>query len=312
MILEKMQFEKHNHRGERMSFSANVKEELEKLISRGRHCQMAEVAAIISLLGKVKNDGNDHDFIQVSSENIAIIRKLFTLLKKAFKIKVVVEVRKQMHGKKTPIYSIKIPYREEFYQKCLTPDLMHSCCKRAYIRGAFLSAGSIADPLKAYHLEIVTNSFERAEMVEKAINSFQVEGKTIQRKRNFVVYLKEGAQIVELLNVMEAHNALMELENVRILKDVRNSVNRKVNCETANITKTVSASVKQMQDIELLRTKLGLDNLPPSLEEMARVRVEYPDVTLKELGELLNPQVGKSGVNHRLRKLSNMAEELRD
>ena len=172
---------------------------------------------------------------------------------------------------------------------------MHSCCKRAYIRGAFLSAGSIADPLIAYHLEIVTNSLERAEMIEKTINSFQVEGKTIQRKRNFVVYLKEGSQIVELLNVMEAHNALMELENVRILKDVRNRVNRKVNCETANITKTVSASVKQMQDIELLRTKLGLDNLPPNLEEMARVRVEYPDVALKELGELLNPPVGKSG-----------------
>ena len=312
MILEKMQFENHNHRGERMSFSANVKEELEKLISRGRHCQMAEAAAIISLLGKVKNDGNGHDFIQVSSENIAIIRKLFTLLKKAFKIKVVVEVRKQMYGKKTPIYAIKIPYHEEFYQKCIAPDLMHSCCKRAYIRGAFLSSGSIADPLKSYHLEIVTNSLERAEMIEKTINSFQVEGKTIQRKRNFVVYLKEGSQIVELLNVMEAHNALMELENVRILKDVRNRVNRKVNCETANITKTVSASVKQMQDIELLRTKLGLDNLPPNLEEMARVRVEYPDVALKELGELLNPPVGKSGVNHRLRKLSNMAEELRD
>lgn len=269
-------------------------------------------AAIISLLGKVKNDGNGHDFIQVSSENIAIIRKLFTLLKKAFKIKVVVEVRKQMYGKKTPIYAIKIPYHEEFYQKCIAPDLMHSCCKRAYIRGAFLSSGSIADPLKSYHLEIVTNSLERAEMIEKTINSFQVEGKTIQRKRNFVVYLKEGSQIVELLNVMEAHNALMELENVRILKDVRNRVNRKVNCETANITKTVSASVKQMQDIELLRTKLGLDNLPPNLEEMARVRVEYPDVALKELGELLNPPVGKSGVNHRLRKLSNMAEELRD
>lgn len=307
-----MQFENHNHRGVRMSFSANVKEELEKLISRGRHCQMAEAAAIISLLGKVKNDGNGHDFIQVSSENIAIIRKLFTLLKKAFKIKVVVEVRKQMYGKKTPIYAIKIPYHEEFYQKCIAPDLMHSCCKRAYIRGAFLSSGSIADPLKSYHLEIVTNSLERAEMIEKTINSFQVEGKTIQRKRNFVVYLKEGSQIVELLNVMEAHNALMELENVRILKDVRNRVNRKVNCETANITKTVSASVKQMQDIELLRTKLGLDNLPPNLEEMARVRVEYPDVALKELGELLNPPVGKSGVNHRLRKLSNMAEELRD
>lgn len=295
-----------------MSFSANVKDELDKLISRGRHCQMAEVAAIISLLGKVKNDGNGVDFIQVSSENIAIIRKLFTLLKKAFKIKVVVEVRKQMYGKRTSIYSLKIPYDEEFYQNCKSPDLIHSCCKRAYIRGAFLSVGSIADPLKSYHMEFVTNSAERSQMLEYTINSFSVDAKTIQRKRNYVVYLKEGSQIVELLNVMEAHNALMELENVRILKDVRNQVNRKVNCEMANITKTVSASVKQVQDIQLLRTKIGLENLPSTLEEMARIRVEYPDMALKELGELLNPPVGKSGVNHRLRKLNIMAEELRD
>ena len=295
-----------------MSFSSNIKEELERSISRGRHCQMAEVAAMISLLGKVKNDGNNHDFIQVSSENMAIIRKLFTLLKKAFKIKVVIEVRKQMYGKRTPIYILKIPYREDFFQNCNSPDLIHSCCKRAYIRGAFLSVGSIADPLKSYHMEFVTNSLQRAQMLVNTINSFDVDAKIIQRKTNYVVYLKEGSQIVELLNVMEAHNALMELENVRILKDVRNQVNRKVNCETANITKTVSASVKQMQDIELLRTKMGLENLPSTLEEMARIRVEYPDVALKELGELLNPPVGKSGVNHRLRKLSNMAEELRN
>ena len=138
-----------------------------------------------------------------------------------------------------------------------------------------------------------------------------MDAKIIDRKNHFVVYLKEGSQIVDLLNVMEAHNALMEFENVRILKEVRNSVNRKVNCETANINKTVSAAVKQIEDIEFLASVVGLENLPQSLEEMARVRVEYPDAALKELGDLLTPPVGKSGVNHRLRKLGILANEYR-
>ena len=282
------------------------------LFRSGRHCQMAEAAAIISFLAKVKSDANKNEYIFISSENKIIIRKLFTLLKKAFKIKVVIGVRKQTLGKRTSSFFLKMPYNDEFYANCLSPDLRNSCCKRAYIRGAFLSAGSIANPVKSYHLEIVANSLERAEMIERTINSFRMEAKTINRKGRFVVYLKEGSQIVDLLNVMEAHNALMDLENVRILKEVRNSVNRQVNCETANISKTVSASVKQKDDIDLIIRKIGLGNLPPALEEMARVRMENPNTPLKELGELLNPPVGKSGVNHRLRKLSNIASELRD
>ena len=130
-------------------------------------------------------------------------------------------------------------------------------------------------------------------------------------KRSYVVYLKEGSQIVDILNVMEAHVALMELENVRILKEMRNSVNRKVNCETANINKTVSAAVKQVEDITYLRDMIGFENMPDNLVEAAYARLDHPDATLKELGESLTPPVGKSGINHRLRKLSEMAESLR-
>ena len=126
-----------------------------------------------------------------------------------------------------------------------------------------------------------------------------------------MVYLKEGSQIVDMLNVMEAYVALMNLENVRILKEVRNTINRKVNCETANINKTVNAAVKQVEDIELIRERIGLDNLPENLREMALLRLEYPEATLKELGNYLEPPVGKSGVNHRLRKLSAIAEDLK-
>ena len=138
-----------------------------------------------------------------------------------------------------------------------------------------------------------------------------MDAKIVQRKKSYVVYLKEGSQIVDILNIMEAHISLMELENVRILKEMRNTVNRKVNCETANINKTVSAAVKQVEDITYLRDTIGFEKMSEGLEEVALARLSHPDATLKELGELLSPPVGKSGVNHRLRKLSEMAEKVR-
>ncbi len=186
-----------------------------------------------------------------------------------------------------------------------------SCCRRAFIRGAFLSAGSMSDPEKAYHLEIVCNSQERARQLQEIINSFEMEAKIVQRKKSYVVYLKEGSQIVDILNIMEAHVSLLNMENVRILKEMRNSVNRQVNCETANINKTVSAAVKQVEDINYIKSMRGLDSLPDNLKEIALIRLQYPQAPLKELGTFLEPPVGKSGVNHRLRKLCEMAEEIR-
>ena len=186
------------------------------------------------------------------------------------------------------------------------------CCKRAFIRGAFLSAGSISDPEKFYHFEITCASMRKAKQLQGLMASFDIEARIVLRKHYFVVYVKEGSQIAELLQIMEAPVALMELENIRIVKEMRNSVNRQVNCETANINKTVSAAVKQMEDIRYIQDTIGLESLPENLQEMARVRLERPEATLKELGEALEPPVGKSGVNHRLRKLSLMAEDLRE
>ncbi len=143
------------------------------------------------------------------------------------------------------------------------------------------------------------------------MNSFEADAKIVTRKKNQVVYVKEGTHIVDLLNVMGAHEALMNLENVRIVKEMRNSVNRQVNCEMANISKTVNAAVRQIEDIVYIRDHMGLESLPDHLREMALLRLKYPDVPLKELGSYLNPPVGKSGVNHRLRKLSKIAEEMR-
>ncbi|MDE7259550.1 MAG: DNA-binding protein WhiA, partial [Lachnospiraceae bacterium] len=185
--------------------------------------------------------------------------------------------------------------------------IKNSCCARAYLRGAFLCIGSMSDPAKGYHLEYVCTDSVQARQLCDMMREFQIDAKTIKRKKYDVVYLKEGAGIVDLLNVMGAHVSLMNLENLRIVKEMRNSINRRVNCETANISKTVTAASKQIEDILLIRDKYGFENIPDNLRQMAEIRLEYPDAALKELGEYLEPPVGKSGVNHRLRRLSEIA-----
>ena len=182
---------------------------------------------------------------------------------------------------------------------------------KGLIREAFLQSGSISDPEKFYHLEIVFTKYEDAVRIQRMMESFALDGKIVERKGHYVVYLKEGAQIADMLRIMEAPMALMEFENIRILKEMRNSINRQVNCEAANLGKTISAAVKQVEDIKFICSKVGLEQIPESLAETAKKRLEYPEATLKELGEMMDPPLGKSGVNHRLKKLSEMAEDLR-
>ena len=189
--------------------------------------------------------------------------------------------------------------------------MKNACCKRAFLRGAFLSVGSMSDPQKSYHIEFVCDVEKQAQQIRDVVNSFDLEAKIVKRKKYYVVYLKEGAGLVDLLNIMGAHLSLMSLENLRIEKEMRNSINRKVNCETANITKTVNAANKQIEDIQWLEKHYGLSNLPDNLREMAKIRLAYRESSLQELGGYLNPPVGKSGVNHRLRKLSELAEQIR-
>lgn len=188
--------------------------------------------------------------------------------------------------------------------------LRRTCCKRAFLRGAFLSSGSISDPQKSYHFEVVCQDEAQAQLLQELYRAFELDAKIVQRKKYYIVYLKEGAQIVDALNVMGAYVALMNLENVRIVKEMRGSVNRIVNCETANINKVVGAAYRQVEDIRYIQSRIGLDELPPALREIALIRMEYPDSSLKELGELCDPPVGKSGVNHRLRKLGEIAAKL--
>lgn len=293
-----------------MSFSSEVKEELSRHLGKSRHCQVAELAALIAFDGKMSEPERDSDKIS-DFENEHLNETFHLLVRKIFGIE---ELQTHEERKKT-LETIKMwNQREQIPAVRDTVNgilIQQTCCKRAYIRGAFLACGSISDPNKSYHFEIVCRTIEQASQLRDVINSFDMDAKIVARKKHQVVYLKEGAQIVDILNIMEAHIALMNLENVRILKEMRNSVNRKVNCETANISKTVNAAVKQLEDISYIKETAGFDSLPDNLKETAMLRLEYPDAPLKELGTYLNPPVGKSGVNHRLRKISAIAEELR-
>ncbi len=288
-----------------MSFSSEVKNELAKRISPARHCQIAELAAIMNFCGQYGGDIKGGYTIGFQTENEAVVRKGFTLLRKTFNI----DTDTTLEGQKIQEVLSKLGNLEEPVSPLL---IKNSCCRRAFLRGAFLGIGSMSDPAKGYHLEFDCCQEAKARQLQELIKGFDIEARIILRKKYYVVYLKEGAGIVDLLNVCEAPVSLMSFENLRIVKEMRNSVNRRVNCETANIARTVNAASRQVEDIKYLKEHYGYENLPEALRQMADVRLENPDVPLKELGGYFNPPIGKSGVNHRLRKLSELAEKIRD
>jgi hypothetical protein len=314
-----------------MSFSKKIKEELSKQVSPARHCQIAELTAIISLCGTISINEKEEYFLKIHTENLTVARKYLILIKKAFDVLAEISISEGSGLKGRRLYAVFLKDKDATMRILKATKLIddngeikeelslannlivqNPCCRRAFIRGAFLAAGSMSDPSKAYHFEIVTTTMAKAGQLQEIINFFDLDAKIVMRKNHYVVYVKEGAQLVDLLNIMEAHVALMELENVRILKEMRNSVNRQVNCETANINKTVTAATKQMEDIEYIKNTIGLGELSEGLEETARLRIEQPEASLKELGMLLNPPLGKSGVNHRLRRISEIADTLRE
>lgn len=314
----------------KMSFSSEVKEELKEVEDRARHCQIAELSAIFILTGQIRRNYHNEVYLKIHTENLTVAQKSYILIRSTFNAKV--EVRVQNHNIKSSVmkYSIIVERKKDVIsilkalkiideQKNQWGDfsyvhnmiVQNTCCKRAFLRGIFMVAGSVANPEKAYHLEIAVLSDSLAKQVKETIACFEIDAKIITRKKYYVVYIKEGAQIVDFLNVVGAHIALMNYENVRIVKEVRNSVNRQVNCETANISKTVNAATRQIEDIEYIRQNMGFGRLPDGLREIAELRLEYPDSSLSELGEMLEKPIGKSGVNHRMRKLSNIANQIR-
>lgn len=313
-----------------MSFSSKVKQELYEHFGNGRHCGIAELAAFVNICGHIALY-KDSFCLKIQTENYLVAKKCFTLLKNTFNINSEIFIKSGGKKRRSKVYVLLLKDSDQVerllratgilltkngiptIRNKMYPMVVSSiCCRRAYIRGAFISVGSVNNPEKNYHLEFVLPSHELATQLRDLVNTFGLDSKVVERKDHFIVYLKEGEQIVDLLNIMGAHIALMDLENVRIVKEMRNDINRKVNCETANLNKVVLAAVKQLEDITYIRQTIGLDNLPKQLQEVASLRLEYPDISLKELGAYLAEPVGKSGINHRLRKISNLAETLRE
>lgn len=265
--------------------------------------------------------------LDIQTENAAIARRIYTLLKKQYEISVELLVRKKMRLKKNNVYIVRLIERAKdiledlnildegftFYRSISENLVKKKCCKRSYIRGAFLAGGSVNNPeTSSYHLEIFSQYKEHNDSLCELMNTFELNSKTLERKKGFITYLKEAEKITEFLNIIGAHQALLRFEDVRIVRDMRNSVNRLVNCETANLNKTIGAALRQVENIRYIDDKIGLDALPDKLREIARLRVEYQDVTLKELGEMVSSgTISKSGINHRLRKLDEIAEQLR-
>ena len=312
-----------------MSFSSKVKGEICRYVDITKSEALAQISAIMKVSGTIGFSGKGITF-RITTENPGSARLIFTLLKDNFNIHSKLMVKKSNSLKKNNIYMVVID--EEMGVRNLLKEtgilreidgvmsinyriedemVKDDEERRAYIRGAFIGGGSISNPEKTYHLEFVTHSEEYAVDLSKLINSYGLNSKVIQRKNSYIIYIKEGEQIVDLLNIIRAHSCLLELENIRIMKEMRNNVNRLVNCETANLSKTVNAAVRQVESIKLIQSQIGLQRLPKNLREIAELRLNYPDESLKELGEMLDPPVGKSGVNHRLRKIEKIAEELR-
>ena len=302
-----------------MNFTTKVKNELLQDVPSARHCRLAELGGIVRALGRF--EGEDHH-LELFSDNDLVIKKAQKLLKKIFPVdnglKIIYDIKRS--GKE----SGRIIFSTEETGELLTALKMDAelavkpmlytmtCCKRAYLRGMFLSTGTLTDPNKDYHFEISCSDETLAGELQAIISEFDVEARIVKRREKYVVYVKDSEMISELLSLLGAQVAMMELENVKILKGVRNQVNRQVNCDAANINKALVAARKQLEDIAFIREKKGFKGLSKELKETALLREKYPEATLAELVMYNGETVGKSGINHRLKKLSDIAEGLRE
>ena len=309
----------------KMSFASETKKEVTGL-EVDECCSKAELSALMRMNGAL-SFSNRVLVVNIQTENAAIARRIYVLIKRLYDTNVELLVRKKMRLKKNNVYIVRIKEKAEeilrdlliiqdgfsFVHNISQSLIQDTCCKRSYLRGAFLAGGSVNNPeTSSYHLEIHSLYQEHNESLCELMNEFDLNSRTLERKNGFITYLKEAEKITEFLNIIGAHNALLRFADVRIVRDMRNSVNRLVNCETANLNKTIGAALRQVENIRYIQDTVGLDILPDKLREIAILRVENQDVTLKELGEMVSTgAISKSGINHRLRKIDEIAQKLR-
>ncbi|HHY42936.1 MAG TPA: DNA-binding protein WhiA [Thermoanaerobacterales bacterium] len=311
-----------------MSFSYDVKEELSRQPSESC-CQKAELAALVQMAGTIRIVGGEKKvLLQVQTVHPPTARRVYRLFRKNFPSPIQIAVKRNSFLKDKRLYIITIdtkyckslleelgiiPQKEsiELNKAIMNQNLIKKdCCKRSFLRGAFLGGGSISNPKGPYHMEFVTQDEDMAKTLIKIIDYFGLKSNVVERKTSYMIYLKDGDHISDILGLMGAHNSLLKYEDVRVLKDMRNSVNRIVNCETANLNKTIDASVRQIASINYFKENNLFDKLPEKLRQIAELRLEYPDLSLKELGQMMDPVLGKSGVSYRLKKIEDLASKL--
>jgi DNA-binding protein WhiA len=308
-----------------MSFASEIKKELTGM-EADNCCMDAELAALVRMNGVITLSRRDYT-LDVQTENAAIARRIYSLIKALYTLPVELLVRKKMKLKKNNVYIVRMKketgglltdlgiLRDGYTLNREIPKKYYEkdCCKRGYLRGVFLAGGSVNNPeTSSYHLEIFNAYREHNEALCELLNEFELGARELERKSGYIVYLKEAEKITEFLSIVGAHNALFKFEDVRIVRDMRNSVNRLVNCETANLNKTIGAAFRQIESIQLIEREVGLEALPDKLREIAFLRVTHQEISLKELGELVpGGKISKSGVNHRLKKIDAFAEKLR-
>ena len=310
-----------------MSFSSEVKEQICRIDTKHRHCLISELSAILWIMKCSNLTIAKNERIKITTENAAFARRVFQIIKKLYNICIDVSIRRSIRLKKNMVYMLSpgtvksarkifedtgfiFDKRGNIISYSNKTILKRVCCKKSFLRGVFLSAGYISNPEKSYHLELICHDYNSVNELYDIIGYFNLKAKIIKRKDYYIVYFKEAESVVDFLNIIGAYSALLQLENIRVLKHMRNSVNRIVNCETANLEKMVSASFRQIESIKYIIKKGEFKNLSTNLKAIAELRMEYPEASLSELGNLLTPPLGKSGVNHRLRKIEKIAKQL--
>lgn len=307
-----------------MSFAAEVKKELTGLAVQ-KNLAQAELAALIRMNGSLSL--SNHQFVlNVQTENAAIARRIFTLLKEHYNVRSELLVRRKMKLKKNNVYIVRLKQETQnilldldimdgmMFQAHISNEIKQSDEKtRAYLRGAFLASGSVNNPeTSRYHLEISSIYEEHNQDICDLLNQFDLNARTLERRNGYITYLKGAEKIADFLTLIGATNSMLKFEDVRIVRDMRNSVNRLVNCETANMNKTIDAASKQIENIHFIESTIGLQSLPEKLQEIAELRIQNPEISLKELGEMIpSGAISKSGINHRIRKINDFADNLR-
>jgi len=312
-----------------MSFCNDVRNELARIIPEKKCCQKAELSALLTLRAAVTQGIDGGRYLTTNVENATPARKIYKLLKEAYGLSSTVRVQEKKRFKKSRLYVVetRIPNEDALLENLgVTGEqlktrikrqvnwslISKNCCKRAYLRGVFISRGFINRPEGNYHLEMVLNDSRLASDIQKIMQKLEIAARISERKNSLILYIKESEKIVDFLRIVGASKALLDFENVRIVKSMRNQVNRQVNCETANLAKTVDASVRQVEMIEKLLDKIGVKGLPPALRDLAILRIDHPDGTFKELGTMLDPPLTKSGVAYRMKKLESFAVDVLD